>query len=118
MTVEEKREALREYCINTECYECVLRNKGFELGVFQIDDCVFFAYGTIAEIERAYDLISQPAAAIENGGNNMEKQTITINLERYEELIKKEALYDEITKGKKTNIYLYHEVNEPLKEEK
>ena len=27
----------------------------------------------------------------------MEKPTITISLERYEELIKKEALYDQIT---------------------
>lgn len=32
----------------------------------------------------------------ETGGVIVEKPTITISLERYEELIKKEALYDQI----------------------
>lgn len=32
----------------------------------------------------------------ETGGVTVEKPTITISLERYEELIKKEALYDQI----------------------
>lgn len=36
----------------------------------------------------------------------MENQTITISLERYEELILKEALYDKITDGKEVEVYL------------
>jgi len=47
----------------------------------------------------------------------METPTITISLERYDELIKKEVLYDELTKNKGINMYLFQEVKEPLKEE-
>lgn len=36
----------------------------------------------------------------------MEKPTITISLERYEELIKKEALYDQIAAEYKIEPYL------------
>lgn len=36
----------------------------------------------------------------------MEKPTITISLERYEELIKKEALYDQIAEEYKVEPYL------------
>lgn len=36
----------------------------------------------------------------------MEKPTITISLERYEELIKKEALYDQIADEYKVEPYL------------
>lgn len=36
----------------------------------------------------------------------MEKPTITIDLERYEELIKKEALYDQITEEYNVEPYL------------
>lgn len=36
----------------------------------------------------------------------MEKQTVTIDLARYEELVKKEALYDKVTEGKDVEFYL------------
>ena len=36
----------------------------------------------------------------------MEKQTVTIDLARYEELVKKEALYDTLTEGKGVELYL------------
>lgn len=36
----------------------------------------------------------------------MEKQTVTIDLARYEELVKKEALYDKVTEGKGVEFYL------------
>lgn len=36
----------------------------------------------------------------------MEKQTIAISLERYEELILKEALYNKITADKKIEVFL------------
>lgn len=42
----------------------------------------------------------------ETGGVTVEKPTITISLERYEELIKKEALYDQIAEEYKVEPYL------------
>ena len=42
----------------------------------------------------------------EIGGVIVEKPTITISLERYEELIKKEALYDQIADEYKVEPYL------------
>ena len=116
MTVEEKRKALSAYCLNTECEECVLKDKGFELELFRFDNCVFFYNLTSEEMEGLYALINQPAAVLENGGNDMETPTITISLERYDELIKKEVLYDELTKNKGINMYLFQDVSEPLRE--
>ena len=42
----------------------------------------------------------------QRGDNSMENQTITISLERYNELIRKEAMYDKITEGKDVELYL------------
>ena len=42
----------------------------------------------------------------------MEKQTVNMPLERYEELVKKEALLDKLMEGKDVNVYLYHKVDE------
>lgn len=42
----------------------------------------------------------------------MDKNTITIDLDRYAELIRKEVLFDEIMKDKDINIYLYQKVEE------
>lgn len=42
----------------------------------------------------------------------MEKQTVNIPLERYEELVKKEALLDKLMEGKDINVYLYQKVEE------
>lgn len=39
-------------------------------------------------------------------------QTVTIDLERFEELIKKEALLDKLMEGKDVSIYLYQKVEE------
>jgi len=36
----------------------------------------------------------------------MDKQTVTIDLARYEELVKKEALFDKVTEGKGVEFYL------------
>lgn len=36
----------------------------------------------------------------------MEKQTITIDLERYEELVRKEAIYDKLTESNDVYVYL------------
>jgi hypothetical protein len=43
------------------------------------------------------------------------KETVTIGLERYEELVKKEAYYDALMVGKKLSIYMFEEVKEELK---
>lgn len=43
------------------------------------------------------------------------KETVTIGLERYEELVKKEAYYDALMVGKKLSIYMFEEVKEGLK---
>ena len=40
------------------------------------------------------------------GGIIVKNQTITISLERYEELIKKEALYNQFTAEYKVELYL------------
>ena len=37
----------------------------------------------------------------------MAEQTVEITLERYEELIKKEAIFDKLMEGKDINIYPY-----------
>lgn len=44
----------------------------------------------------------------------MEKPTIQIDLERYEELVKKEVLFDKLMEDKKVSIYLYQDVKEGL----
>ena len=36
----------------------------------------------------------------------MDKQTVTIDLARYEELVKKEAIFDKVTEGKGVELYL------------
>ena len=45
------------------------------------------------------------------GGYIMENQTITISLERYEELLKKEALYDQIAADYTLETYLTRKEN-------
>lgn len=40
----------------------------------------------------------------------MENQTVEISLERYEELIKKEALLDKLMEGKDVSVYLYEKM--------
>lgn len=44
-----------------------------------------------------------------------EKNYIMIDQDRYDELIKKEALYDEIMKDKEISIYLYSRLEEVKK---
>ena len=39
-------------------------------------------------------------------------EAVAISLERYDELIKKEALFDKLTEGKGINIYLYQIIEE------
>lgn len=39
-------------------------------------------------------------------------EAITISIERYDELIKKEALLDKLMEGKDVNVYLYQKVEE------
>lgn len=40
--------------------------------------------------------------------------TVIIRLERYEELVKKEAFYDALMVDKKLNVYMYQDVKEEL----
>lgn len=42
----------------------------------------------------------------------MDKQTVNVSLERYEELIKKEALLDKLMEGKGVNVYMYQKIEE------
>ena len=46
---------------------------------------------------------------------NVTEQTVVMPLSRYEELIKKEVIYDEIMKNKDVSVYLYERVMEVLK---
>jgi len=54
-------------------------------------------------------------SSTENGGGNMGKSTVTIDLDRYVELIRKETIFDELMKDKGVNMYLY--VKEDLTED-
>lgn len=45
-------------------------------------------------------------------------EAVAISLERYDELIKKEALLDKLMEGKDVNIYLFQKVEEELKDVK
>ena len=38
----------------------------------------------------------------------LEQETVRVPLARYDELIKKETIYDEIMKNKGVNVYLFH----------
>lgn len=40
----------------------------------------------------------------------MENQTVEVSLDRYEELIKKEALLDKLMEGKDISVYLFEKV--------
>ena len=40
----------------------------------------------------------------------MDKQMVEITLERYEELVKKEAVFDKLMENKKISLYVYTEV--------
>ena len=42
-------------------------------------------------------------------------EAVAITLERYDELIKKEALLDKLMEGKDVNVYLFQKVEEELK---
>lgn len=106
MTVEEKRKAIKRHCDQdkVDCKTCILREKA---------NCFFGA--TAEEIEENYNILFGPEAADERGANNMEKQTITIDLERYEELVKKEVIYDTLTAGSDVNMYLVPRLLEEVK---
>jgi len=45
----------------------------------------------------------------------MDKQTVNITLERYEELMKKEILFDKIMEGKDISVYPYVKTEEVKK---
>lgn len=106
MTVSEKRAAIKEHCIkhNKSCRVCKLANA----------KVCHARQATDEQIEQNYNLLFGPEAADERGANNMDKETIIIDLERYDELIKKEAIYDKLTAGSDVNIYVVPR----LKEEK
>ena len=97
MTVEEKREAIRKHCnkSTSHCETCGLGTK---------ENCFYRA--TAEEIEENYNILFGSEAADERGDNNMEKQTVTIELERYEELVKKEAILDKLTAINDVNVCL------------
>lgn len=98
MTVAEKRKAIREYCENHEgsCSGCKLANA----------KVCHASTATDEQIEQNFILLFGPEAADERGANNMEKETIIIDLERYDELIKKEAIYDKLTESNDVYVYL------------
>lgn len=106
MTVAEKRKAISGYCKKElrGCKFCKLAD---------VKTC-YASHATDEEIEHNYNLIFGPEAADERGANNMDKETIIIDLERYDELIKKEAIYDKLTAGSDVNICVVPR----LKEEK
>lgn len=104
MTIGDMARAIKRHCRDTvgDCINCKLNGKG---GCYTTSD---------KKIIENYNLLFGPEAADERGDNNMDKETIIIDLERYDELIKKEAIYDKLTAGSDVNIYVVPR----LKEEK
>ena len=115
MTVNEKRDLVNNYCEVTACLNCILKDKSWETPV-EGYTCLNIGHASEEELDRAIKLIT--GSSPENGGNNVDKTSVTISLERYDELIKKEVLYDELTRDKKISTYLYQDVNEQLREDK
>lgn len=115
MTVGEKRDFIAKHCEWEDCKACVLRDKEWK-DKFLLNNCLNIAIASEEELDRAIKLIT--GSSPENGGNNVDKASVTISLERYDELIKKEVLYDELTRDKKISTYLYQDVNEQLREDK
>lgn len=109
MTVKEKRDLVSNYCECTACLNCILKDQSWENPVEDYT-CINIGCASEEELDRAIKLIT--GSSPENGGNNVDKTSVTISLERYDELIKKEAIYDELTKDKKFNIYLFQEVED------
>ena len=111
MTVDEKREAIESYCrsIKHNCKKCILQKTRDTGG--QVSELCYTCFSEL-DINKNYNLIFGPEAADERGANNMEKQTITIDLERYNELIKKEAIYDRLTASSDVNMYLVPRLEE------
>lgn len=109
MSISEKRDIVNNYCEATACINCVLKDKSWETPV-EGYTCLNIGCASEKELDRAIKLIT--GSNPENGGNNVDKTSVTISLERYDELIKKEAIYDELTKDKKFNIYLFQEVED------
>lgn len=111
MTVEEKREAIESHCesIKCDCEKCILqiaRDRGVKISN------LCFTCKSELDIDKNYNLIFGPEAADERGANNMDKETIIIDLERYDELIKKEAIYDRLTASSDVNMYLVPRLEE------
>lgn len=106
MTVEEKRTAIEEYCKNYKggCNTCVLADT--PRCYTEISD---------ADLEKNYALLFGTEAADERGDNTMDKKTVTIEIERYEELIRKEAMYDLLTFDSDTKVYLVPRLEEVKK---
>lgn len=104
MTIEDKRAAIEKHCQNYKggCNTCVLADK--PRCYTEISD---------ADLEKNYDLLfGDTEAADERGDKVMETQTVTISLERYEELILKEALCDKLTVDKDVTVFLIERLEE------
>ena len=102
MTLGDMARAIKRHCrdIGGDCINCKLNGKG---GCYNTSD---------KKIIENYNLLFGPEAADERGANNMEKQTITIDLERYDELVRKEAIYDRLTVASDVNMYLVPRLEE------
>lgn len=102
MTLGEMQRAIMKHCRDNggNCSNCKLYGRG---GCYHTSD---------KKILENYNLLFGPEAADkteaadERGANNMEKKTITIELERYEELVKKEAIFDKLTESSDVYVYL------------
>lgn len=115
MTREEKQSLVRIYCSNAKCSECVLNGEKWTNRAGINGRCLSISFATDEELDTALSLINQTGSSTENGGGNMEKSTVTIDLDRYVELIRKETIFDELMKDKGVNMYLY--VKEDLTED-
>jgi len=109
MTIKEKKREIERYCESSTCDDCVI-NSMVRRG--ETCDCLHVREGVeeklldvaLQAIAKDYETAT-PLDEIK-GAVKMEKQTITISVERFEELVKKETLLEQLTKGKEIEMYL------------
>ena len=109
MTIKEKQRELARYCENSVCGTCKINNMVRLLG---ISDCLHVREAVEEKrLDIALEYIGEDNKKLKpldgiKGAVKMEKQTITISVERFEELVKKETLLEQLTKGKEIEMYL------------
>ena len=99
MTVEEKREILRKFCVGKACSECELRQFNFCENAAPI----YSNFNSDEIIEKAY-------LQCMKGDKTMEERTITITTDEYKGLVADQAILAKLEVYTETHEYLNDDV--------